>query len=172
MFGKVRLLNQAEYEALQNKYGPEPLAKDLNPAEFARILQTKDTKIKNLLMEQDKISGLGNIYATEALFLAGIQPEERTKDLSQKQIELLLKAIKKVIQDGILYRGSTLNDEMFVDVFGKKGKNQEHLKIYNKKTCPNCNSKVETVKISGRNSYFCPNCQPKINPITKLFPDK
>jgi formamidopyrimidine-DNA glycosylase len=172
MFGKVRLLDQKEYEELQNKYGPEPLSEKLTSTELTKILQTKDTKIKNLLMEQDKVSGLGNIYATEALFLARIQPETQTKDLSQEQIDLLLNSIKKVIQDGILHRGSTLDDEMFVDIFGKKGKNQDYLKIYNKKTCPNCNSKVETVKISGRNSYFCPKCQPKVNQKITLFPTK
>lgn len=172
MFGKVRLLNQIEYLELQKKYGPEPLSPELTPKKFEEILQTKDTKIKNFLMEQDKISGLGNIYSTEALFLAGIQPETKTKDLSKEQADLLLKSIKEVVSDSILHRGSTLDDEMFVDVFGKKGQNQEYLRIYNKKICPKCSAKVETVKISGRNSYYCPNCQPKINLKNTFFSNK
>jgi formamidopyrimidine-DNA glycosylase len=172
MFGKVKLLNQMEYLELQKKYGPEPLSPELTPKKFAEILQTKDTKIKNLLMEQDKIAGLGNIYSTEALFLAGIQPETRTKNLSREQADSLLESIKKVVSDSILHRGSTLDDEMFLDVFGKKGQNQDYLRIYNKKTCPNCNAKVEMVKISGRSSYYCPNCQPKINPKGIFFPNK
>ncbi len=172
IFGKVRFLNEKEYKELQDKHGINPLSEELSPKKFAEILQKKDTKIKNFLMEQDKISGLGNIYATEALFLSGVQPETRTKEVSKEQAELLLQSIRKVIQNGISNRGTTLDDEMFIDVFGKKGRNQATLQIYNKKSCPKCNSKVETVKISGRNSYFCPNCQPKIDGKDKLFPDK
>ncbi|MBP8960771.1 bifunctional DNA-formamidopyrimidine glycosylase/DNA-(apurinic or apyrimidinic site) lyase [Patescibacteria group bacterium] len=162
MFGKVRFLREEDYTKLKNKHGITPEEKGFTAQKLGEIIRSKDTKIKNLLMEQDKIGGLGNIYATEALFLAGIHPETRTNDLKTPQIELLAKTIKKVIESGIKNRGTTLNDEMFVDIFGKKGKNQTFLCIYNKTSCPNCGSNVETVKISGRNSYFCPNCQPKI----------
>jgi len=161
MFGKVKFLNKEEFDELKTKYGPNPLIDELPLEKFIQILKSKRTNIKNLLMEQGRISGLGNIYATEALFLSGIQPENPSKKISKEQAELLLESIKKVLKEGINQRGSTLDDEMFVDVFGKKGKYQDYLKIYNKKSCPNCNTKVETVKISGRNSYFCPHCQPR-----------
>lgn len=159
MFGKVQLLTKEEYEELKEKYGPQPLAKTLTLEKFYEIIKSKNTNIKNLLMDQSKIGGLGNIYATEALFLAEIEPERRTKDISKAEAEKLLKAVRNIIAEGIKNKGSTLEDELYVDIFGKKGQQQLYFKVYNQKNCPKCGGEIIKKKISGRNTYFCPRCQ-------------
>ena len=118
------------------------------------------TIIKNLLMEQNTVAGLGNIYATEALFLAKVHPQQHVKSLSLERFRNIMGAAKSVLLMGIKNRGSTLPDETYVDIWGKGGSQQDHFNIYLKKTCLVCNGKVSFVKIGGRGTYFCPNCQP------------
>ncbi len=158
-FGKVRFLDPSEYLDLREKYGPPPLSEELNTKILAEIIGSKNTSIKNLIMDQTKLAGLGNIYATEALFISGIHPETRTRSINMEQTEKLLGAIRTVIQEGIENRGSTLEDEMFIDIFGKKGQQQRNFRIYSKSVCPDCESPVKKKKISGRNTYFCSICQ-------------
>ena len=168
-FGKVELLNKSEYKKLKGKYGPSPIAEELTLDKFLKIIKSKNTNIKNLLMGQEKIGGLGNIYATEALFRAKLHPETRTKNISRKTAEKLLQEIKNVINEGIENRGSTLSDELYRDIYGKKGTQQKHFQIYGKEQCPSCKGKVKKKKISGRNTYFCPSCQKLENTEKKLL---
>lgn len=159
MFGKVALLNTAEVEELHNKYGPEPIAETTTAEIFLAALKSKRTTLKNALLDQHVVSGLGNIYATDALFLAKLHPEKKTGDLTLEEAAYLLAAARQVLNEGIEHRGSTLDDEMYVDVFGKPGTHQNHFKIYDKKTCPACGTKVAYKKLNGRGTYFCPKCQ-------------
>lgn len=161
MFGKVGVISPQEYEKLRQKYGPDPLSKEMTPQKFREIIHSKRTNIKNLLMDQGKIAGLGNIYATEALFEARLHPETRTRNISDAKAKELLEAVQRVIKEGIKNRGSTLEDELYVDVFGNPGRQQDFFRVYGQKRCPHCNAKIQKIKISGRNTYFCPNCQPK-----------
>jgi formamidopyrimidine-DNA glycosylase len=159
MFGKVKLLEQSDLEEFRNKYGPEPLKEDLTPEEFLKQVKSKKTSIKNALLDQKVISGLGNIYATDALFLAKIHPETPTTKLTLLMAEKLLETSRIVLEEGIEHRGSTLDDLMYVDVFGKPGSHQDHFKVYSKKTCAVCETKIDYKKINGRGTYFCPSCQ-------------
>jgi formamidopyrimidine-DNA glycosylase len=159
MFGKVVLMSKEEVKQLREKYGPEPINENLTPQEFLNQLQSKKTKVKGALLEQSIVAGLGNIYATDALFLAKIHPEKSTKDVTLLEATKLLEAARSVLKEGIRHRGSTLPDKMYVDVFGKPGKQQEHFKIYLKKRCPRCKSSVNVIKVSGRGTYFCGRCQ-------------
>lgn len=158
-FGKVVLLKTTS--ALKNKYGPEPLDENLNAERFLEILRSKKTTIKNALLTQELISGVGNIYATDALFIAKIHPETLTKNLSHNNAINLLKSLRKVLNEGIKNRGSTLSDKMYVDIFGREGKHQNFFRIYSKTFCPTCKSKVVYKTINGRGTYFCPSCQKK-----------
>jgi len=158
-FGKVLVLNKKELDNLVNKYGLNPLDKDATPEKFLKVIRSKRTNIKNLLLDQKVIAGVGNIYATDALFLSKIHPKISTQNLDLESTTTLLNSIKEVLKEGIKNRGSTLPDKMYVDIFGKEGKQQNYFKIYLKQTCPNCNSKVEIIKINGRRTYFCPTCQ-------------
>lgn len=159
-FGKVRVVNKDELELLQKKYGIDVLTQEISPEEFLKLLKSKKSTIKNVLLDQSIISGLGNIYATDTLFLSKVNPKTSTQDLTLKQSEEILKYSREILKEGIKNRGSTLPDKMYVDIFGKSGTQQNHFRIYGKIICPICNSKTVFEKINGRGTYYCPTCQP------------
>lgn len=160
MFGKVQILNTDEVSKLKEKYGIEPISENASEKEFYKAIKSKKTNIKNVLLDQNRISGLGNIYATDALFIAGINPKKNTKDITEEEASRLYLASKEILEQGILHRGSTLPDKMYVDIFGNPGSQQDNFRIYLKKDCPKCNTRVEFIKLNGRGTYFCPDCQP------------
>lgn len=160
MFGKVALVNDKGLQKLKDKYGQEPIQQDASAEELFKKLKSKRTTIKNALLDQSIVSGLGNIYATDALFLAKIHPETSTKDVTLVQAQKLLETASTILKEGIEHRGSTLSDRMYVDAFGKEGSHQNYFRIYSKAICPNCSTKTLFKKINGRGTYFCPTCQP------------
>jgi formamidopyrimidine-DNA glycosylase len=159
MFGKVSVWTGQELRKLKAKYGPDVLTQELLPQDFAARLKIKNTSVKNALLEQATVAGLGNIYATDALWLAKIHPETKTRDLDLQQATDLLKAAKDILAEGIAHRGSTLPDEAYVDVFGQPGHHQKYFRIYGKTFCPVCTTRVDYKKLNGRGTYFCPSCQ-------------
>ena len=159
MFGKVGVWTGQEIKKLKEKYGPDVIMQDILPEDFLTRLKSKNTAIKNALLEQSIVAGLGNIYATDTLWLAKIHPEIKTHELNIQQATDLLKSAKEILLEGIKHRGSTLPDEAYVDIFGKPGSHQNYFRIYGKTHCPACKTKVEYKKINGRGTYFCPKCQ-------------
>jgi formamidopyrimidine-DNA glycosylase len=159
MFGKVRVVSSIELKGLKGKYGPDLIMQEISPSGFLERLKSKNTAVKNALLEQAIVAGLGNIYATDALWIAKIHPETKTKELDLNRAEELLVAAKAILTEGIAHRGSTLPDEAYVDVFGQPGSHQNHFRIYGKTHCPECKTKVEYKKLNGRGTYFCPSCQ-------------
>ena len=159
-FGKVRVIKESEMNEFKEKYGLDVLDDKIDEKMFFKSLISKKTNIKNALMDQGIISGMGNIYVTDALFLSKINPKTSTQDIDVVLARKLLSKSREVILEGIKNRGSTLPDKMYVDIFGNPGSQQEHFKIYGKTQCPICKSKVQFEKINGRGTYFCPNCQP------------
>jgi len=159
-FGKVRIINKEELKLLKNKYGIDVLRQEISPEEFLKLLKSKKSTIKNVLLDQKIISGLGNIYATDTLFLSEVNPKTPTQDLTLKQGADILKNSRLILKEGIKHRGSTLADKMYVDIFGNSGNQQNFFRIYGKNTCPVCNSKTAFEKINGRGTYYCPTCQP------------
>jgi formamidopyrimidine-DNA glycosylase len=132
---------------------------DITPETCLTRLRSKNTIIKTALLEQSIVAGLGNIYATDALWLAKIHPETKTQSLMPEQVQILLNSAKEILLEGIKHRGSTLPDEAYVDIFGKPGSHQNYFRIYGKTYCPDCKTKVEYKKLNGRGTYFCPKCQ-------------
>ncbi len=116
--------------------------------------------IKSVIMEQQVVVGVGNIYATESLYLAGIHPSTAACELSYEQIIILVAHIKVILQRAIELGGSTLRD--FTVASGQTGYFQQTLNVYGKlgEVCPHCATKLENVKINGRASVYCPTCQP------------
>lgn len=162
-FGKIRVVDKTSLDQYSNKYGLDVISQKISAQNFLKSLSSKKTSLKNALMDQKIISGMGNIYATDALFLSNLNPKTSTQNISLEDAEKLLKFSKEILNEGIKNRGSTLPDKMYVDIFGKSGSQQDHFKIYGKKVCQTCGSKVEFEKINGRGTYFCPTCQPVIN---------
>ena len=121
----------------------------------------KGAKLKQLLMDQKFISGLGNIYSDEVLFAAGLRHDRMSDTLSSQEVRRLYRALQEVLQEAIRFRGTTLDDEAYVDLFGKPGEFQSELKVYGRagQPCRRCRTPIQALKISGRNAYFCPQCQ-------------
>jgi len=124
---------------------------------------TDSTKrpIKPVLMDQDLITGIGNIYANDSLFLAKIHPQRLSNTLTEKEIGLLYKTIKQTINQGIRDCGSSGADEAFILPDGSRGGHQRNFLVYQKekKPCMVCKTIIKRIKHNGRSSFFCPKCQ-------------
>lgn len=161
-FGYMKLVG--EEEVLQApeiaSLGPEPLEEKFTFEDFLKALSRKRKgKIKSILMEQKVISGLGNIYAAEVLFFAGIHPERELSTLSWKELRKIYEGIREILPQAILRKGSSVDE--YVDVFGKKGDYVPLLKVYGRKNepCYKCGTPIAVIKLGGRGTYFCPKCQ-------------
>jgi formamidopyrimidine-DNA glycosylase len=139
----------------------DPLDQVFTWPTFQYLLAERATEMKPLMMDQKFISGLGNIYSDEVLFHAGLRYDRMSDTLSSQEVRRLYRAIQEVLQEAIKMRGTTLDDEAYVDLFGKPGEYGEELKVYGREglPCRRCRTPIETVKISQRTSYFCPQCQ-------------
>lgn len=139
--------------------GPEPLSEAFNGHYLYQSAQNKNKPVKSLIMDNAIVVGVGNIYATESLFLANIHPATPAKDISKASYALLANHIKQVLQQAIHCGGTTLRDFYAFD--GKPGYFSISLKIYGRKNLPclECQHPVETIIIGGRTSAFCPQCQ-------------
>jgi len=139
----------------------DPLEDTFTWQSFGDLLAQRAAKLKQLLMDQKFVSGLGNIYSDEVLFAAGLRHDRVSDTLSSQEVRRLYRAIQEVVQDAIRYRGTTLDDEAYVDLFGKPGEFQHELKVYGRRgqPCRRCRTAIEMVRISNRGSYYCPQCQ-------------
>jgi formamidopyrimidine-DNA glycosylase len=139
----------------------DPLDQVFTWPTFQYLLAERAAKMKQLLMDQKFISGLGNIYSDEVLFAAGLRYDRISDTLSSQEVRRLYRAIQETLQEAIKLRGTTLEDEAYVDLFGKPGEYQAELKVYGREgePCRRCRTPIQTVKVSQRTSYFCPQCQ-------------
>ena len=139
----------------------DPLEDTFTWQQFSAELARRATKLKPLLMDQKFISGLGNIYSDEVLFAAGLRWDRMSDTLSSQEVRRLYRALREVVQEAIRFRGTTLEDEAYVDLYGKPGEFAAELKVYGRRglPCRRCRTPIEAVKISGRTSYYCPQCQ-------------
>lgn len=156
-FGWIKLTEKDEVGKLLGEFGPEPLD-DLDLESFEKILTKSTRPIKIVLMDQKKISGIGNIYAVDALNLAKIDPRKAANKLD-KEGKRLFYAVEKVLKAGIKYRGAS--DQYYLDALGQKGGYQDHFLVYGRagKKCFNCGKVIEKIFLGGRGTYLCNNCQ-------------
>lgn len=158
-FGWIKLIkNQKELEKILSEFGPEPLD-DLTEEKFSDILGQSGLPVKIVLMDQQKISGVGNIYANEALFLAKIDPRKKAKSLTGEEKKKLFEALEQVLKLGLKYRGAS--DQYYLDAFGKKGSYQNHFLVYQSRgqKCSKCGSIIKRINLGGRGTFYCPGCQ-------------
>lgn len=154
-FGRIVWLGAA---AGDDAMGPEPLT--LRPARLHRLLQATRRAVKTALLDQRVIAGIGNIYADEALFAAGIHPLRPACGLSAVETRRLAVAIKRVLRRAIRHRGSSLRD--YVDGEGKPGGFQLLHRVYARggQKCSTCKAEIQRLVVGGRSTCFCPACQP------------
>ena len=139
--------------------GPEPLANEFSSERLYRIGHKRRSAVKNLIMDSHVVVGVGNIYANESLFLAGIHPQRISNRISASRYERLVNSIKQVLTEAIRQGGTTLKD--FQQADGNPGYFTQQLLVYGHggEPCPNCGASIVQRKIGQRSSFFCPVCQ-------------
>jgi formamidopyrimidine-DNA glycosylase len=161
-FGRMWLASDPDL--VLHKLGPEPLEDQFTPAVLARSLAGRQAPIKALLLDQQIVAGLGNIYADEALFHAGIHPTRPGGSLTLDEIERLHAAIADVLARGIDRQGSSLGlnrVQNYVRPGGESGGFQEEFQVFRRtgQPCPHCGQPIERIVVSQRSTHFCPQCQ-------------
>jgi formamidopyrimidine-DNA glycosylase len=139
----------------------DPLDQVFTWPTFQYLLAEKAAKMKPVLMDQKFISGLGNIYSDEVLFHAGLRFDRMSDALSSQEVRRLYRAIQEILQEAIKARGTTLEDDAYLDLFGEPGGYGPELKVYGRAglPCRRCRTPIASVKISQRSSFYCPQCQ-------------
>jgi len=162
MFGKVILVPRGgdAVERLFQGMGPEPLSEEYTLEWFLTAIRKRSrVKIKALLLDQGFVAGLGNIYADEALFEAGVHPAKRVRYLRRAEKVRIFEAIPSVLKKGIQFGGTSLRD--YINSDGEVGTNQDELMVYGREgePCPRCGTRISRIVIAQRSTHFCPSCQ-------------
>ena len=164
-FGRVYLFGSSDElnDFLADRLGPDSLV-DLDEALLVAKLRGRKGRIKSLLLDQAWLAGVGNLYADEALWLAGVHPLRSADSLSSEEVGRLATAIHEVLMAAIERRGTSFS--AYLDADGTAGENQEFLNVYAREAqpCPRCGTPISRILIGQRSSYFCPNCQPLLPP--------
>jgi len=155
-FGWVRIGRQQD-----RPKGPDIMSAVFTKDYLSDIAAKSKKPIKTFLLDQEKIAGIGNIYANEILFFSGLSPETRTDKLTGIQVKKLYQSIKAIIAKGIKYQGSSAADEAYVLPDASRGSYQKHFLVYQRegKQCLKCHTLIRRIKQNGRSSFYCPNCQ-------------
>jgi formamidopyrimidine-DNA glycosylase len=158
-FGRARLLDTAGLAALGGAHGAEPLDEGFTPEGLARLLRGRRRAIKPLLLDQTVVAGIGNIYADEALWRAGIHPLRPADTLSAEEVARLHNGIRGALRDGLERGGSTLRD--YRNAYGAAGSNQQHFNAYDRagQPCPRCGTPIVRTLVGQRGTHYCPECQ-------------
>ena len=159
-FGWIKLLkDENNLNDILDEFGIEPFTPDFTLENFKKIINSKPTKIKPLIMDQKQIAGVGNIYSDESLWSAKIHPERMAKSLSEEEIKKLYDCILESLKQGITDRGTSV--DQYVDLQGQKGKHEQNLQVFRKngKPCPRCGTIIRKIRVGGRGTHFCPHCQ-------------
>ena len=163
-FGSIMVWPKDQAHLLEEEFnhskGIEPLGSDFTAANLARLAEGRRQPVKIFLMDSKLIGGIGNIYANETLYAAGIHPLVRVDSLSEKQWQKIVDCCVLILNKAIIAGGSTISD--FLGASGEPGYFQLQLGVYGKKgePCPDCGAGIKKETIGGRASYFCSHCQP------------
>lgn len=160
-FGTFELLPKSQVEAyfVQKKIGPEPNAKDFKLKPFEEGLTKSHKAIKTLLLDQNLVAGLGNIYVDEVLWAAKVDPEQLASRLKKSEIKRIHDETIRILQLAIEKGGSTIRT--YRNALGEDGTMQDFLQVYGKagQPCTRCGHEIEKIKLAGRGTHLCPHCQ-------------
>ncbi len=157
-FGRIWLVR--DVTAVIGKLGPEPLDWAFTPEVLGERLRKRRTAVKAVLLDQSVVAGIGNIYADEALFLAGIHPLRSAASLTDDELCRLQAALRSVLTESIEQRGTMLRD--YRTPYGQDGAYKSRLRVYGQpgRPCPRCGAPIERIRVTQRSTHFCPRCQP------------
>ncbi|HEX6541423.1 MAG TPA: DNA-formamidopyrimidine glycosylase [Ktedonobacterales bacterium] len=159
-FGRITVVAPRELPELFDRLGPEPLDAEFTPDVLAERLARRTRSIKALLLDQSVVAGLGNIYADEALFRAGIHPLRPAATLTSEEITALHAGIQGALRMGIEHGGTTFGRHR--GLYDEPGSNLEHVQVYQRtgQPCPHCGTPIARIRVAQRSAHFCPRCQP------------
>ncbi|MEX2054660.1 MAG: bifunctional DNA-formamidopyrimidine glycosylase/DNA-(apurinic or apyrimidinic site) lyase [Candidatus Andersenbacteria bacterium] len=158
-FGYAQIVPAEQKHLIEEAYGIEPLQPEFTFEAVCDAVRHRQTALKNILLNQAVIAGLGNIYVDEVCFYAGIRPTRRADKVSHLELKKLYRGITAIITQAIKYRGTTFGN--YRDGLGQHGNYVSHLKVYGRagEACRKCQTKLVRTKINGRGTVYCPSCQ-------------
>jgi formamidopyrimidine-DNA glycosylase len=160
-FGLIKVVARAELDDIVElkTLGPEPLGRGFTAGYLWKTTRGRTTAIKNLLMDQRVVAGVGNIYASELLFRAGIRPTRRAGRITRDETSKIVGATQEVLRDAIGSRGTTFRS--YRDSRGQPGRFAQLLRVYDRegKPCPKCGTPIRAIVLGQRSTYYCPRCQ-------------
>ncbi len=158
-FGRICFISEKRIDRHPRlaRLGPEPF--DIIGSRFVSVVKARHKAIKLTLMDQEVIAGIGNIYADESLYSAGIRPTRRSSELSRRQLSRLYECVRLTLQKAIDNRGSSVDD--YLDGNGRKGNFQNLIEVYGRTgaACRRCGATIKRITIGGRSTHYCPHCQ-------------
>lgn len=159
-FGRMQITE--DIKSIIGGLGPEPLEAGFTAAVLGQLLSRRKTPVKAALLDQKLVAGIGNMYADESLFAAGIHPERPANSLSSKEIKHLHQSIRNVLAQAIEAKGASVST--YYRPGGEKGDAQSAFKVAHRRgqNCPECGQPLERICVRGRGTYFCPVCQPPL----------
>lgn len=157
--GGFRLHRAADWERRAGALGPEPLADGFGAAQLRQAFAGRRAPVKNLLLDQEAVAGIGNIYASESLHVAGIDPRRPGGELEAGELGRLAASLRAVLSEALAHAGTTFRDYRTVD--GRSGEFQERLRVYARdgEACLRCGGEIRRIVQAGRSTFFCPGCQ-------------
>jgi formamidopyrimidine-DNA glycosylase len=158
-FGRVWVLDPAGWSALDARLGIEPLSREFSRRSLAGTLDGSRAPLRNVLLDQKRVAGLGNVYANEACYLAQLDPRRPAQGLDESEIERLHRAIRTVLRSAVERHGTSFSD--YRDILGGEGQFQNDLEVYGRsgEPCRRCGGAIARIVLAGRSAFFCPGCQ-------------
>lgn len=168
-FGWVKLLNQTDLVEAQKNIGIDLLSPKFTTKYFYTKLKSSSQSIKQILLDQSKFAGIGNIYANDALFLSHLHPQISSKNILLFQAKILRQNLIKIIKESISQGGSTAKDNKYIHPDGSHGQHQFHFRVYQRdgEPCLRCHTPIKKIKIGGRGTFYCPVCQKSSDKIKR-----
>ena len=159
-FGRLEAMNETEWALRDRDLGPEPLSSTFTAERLQEDLSRSVSPIRSWLLDQRRVAGVGNIYANEALHLAGIHPQRSCKSMTEGEARKLHRALRRTLSSAVENRGTTLRD--YRDASGNPGDNASRLRIYGRgeEPCLRCSTRVCRLVFGNRSAFYCPSCQP------------
>ena len=159
-FGALEAMDEAEWTVRDRRLGPEPLSSSFTARQLHADLSRSISPIRSWLLDQRRVAGVGNIYANEALHLAGIHPQRRARSVTEAEARKLHRAVRRTLRRAVENRGTTLRD--YRDASGNPGDNAAQLRVYGRgeKPCLRCSTRICRLVFGNRTAFFCPICQP------------
>ena len=159
-FGALEVMDEAEWALRDRRLGPEPLSSTFTARRLHADLSRSVSPIRSWLLDQRRVAGVGNIYANEALHLAGIHPQRPAKSVTEGEARKLHRAVRRTLRRAVENRGTTLRD--YRDTSGNPGDNAAHLRVYGRgrEPCLRCSTGICRLVFGNRAAFYCPRCQP------------